>query len=296
MTLPNFLIIGAQKAGTTWLANLLGRHPEVFIPPREIHYFNIEENFRKGLAWYERHFEEAGGRKAIGEKTPNYFWVTESTHSARTGTHVPHVHHRLHEALPDAKIIVLLRDPVQRAISAINHLVRMGHMPPDCDIDEVFFGRQQDLGERFGVVDMGRYARHLEAYRGCYPEDQMLVLTFEDDVAISPEKGLVKACEFLGIDSGFEFPGREERIGEYHGGSLRAAKVAYRFPSMRRAVKIVERRVPSVLGGFGTRLLGPSISKLSPSDATRERLYELYAPENRLLASMIGRVPPAWIR
>ncbi|MGA1624665.1 MAG: sulfotransferase [Prochlorothrix sp.] len=73
MTLPNFLIAGAMKAGTTWLAQNLQEHPQIFIAPEELHFFNNPKNFAKGLSWYQRHFQAAGSAQAIGEKTAGYF-------------------------------------------------------------------------------------------------------------------------------------------------------------------------------------------------------------------------------
>src|SRR5258707_12548722 len=71
--LPNFLILGAQMAGTTWLAKTLAQHPDIFIPRiKEIHYFDNDENFVKGASWYGRQFLRSCDRPAIGERTPNY--------------------------------------------------------------------------------------------------------------------------------------------------------------------------------------------------------------------------------
>ena len=73
--LPNLLIIGAQKCGTTWLARMLGQHPDVFMAEEEIHFFDRAHNFARGTAWYESHFAAAAGQSAVGEKTPDYLWA-----------------------------------------------------------------------------------------------------------------------------------------------------------------------------------------------------------------------------
>ncbi|WP_424097675.1 sulfotransferase domain-containing protein [Moorena producens] len=70
MTLPNFLIIGAQKAGTTWLSHNLREHPEVFIPSDEIHYFNKRYNLNQGIEWYKQHFADVNGEKSDWRKKP----------------------------------------------------------------------------------------------------------------------------------------------------------------------------------------------------------------------------------
>ena len=69
MTLPSFLIIGAQKAGTSWFAEKLRQHPDVYMPARELHYFDKDSNFRRGLSWYESHFAEVKGQRALGGTT-----------------------------------------------------------------------------------------------------------------------------------------------------------------------------------------------------------------------------------
>ena len=102
MSLPNFLIAGAQKAGTSWLARNLGQHPDVFIPFYEVNYFNIEARYAEGLDWYARWFDEGADRAARGEKTPTYFWVTEKKHESRFGNHLPNIHRSVHQALPEA--------------------------------------------------------------------------------------------------------------------------------------------------------------------------------------------------
>jgi len=75
MGLPNFLIIGAQKSGTTWLARILKQHPEIFVYGKEIHFFDRQQNFDKGIDWYKGHFEEIPHKQFVGEKTPDYLWA-----------------------------------------------------------------------------------------------------------------------------------------------------------------------------------------------------------------------------
>ena len=69
-TTPDFIIIGAQKSGTTWLVDMLRDHEGVFIPRDEVHFFN--GHFDKGIDWYASHFNEASKNQCIGEKTPDY--------------------------------------------------------------------------------------------------------------------------------------------------------------------------------------------------------------------------------
>ncbi len=105
MRKPNFLIIGAQRCGTTSLRNYLRQHPQIEMSGRkELHYFNRE--YGRGFVWYKRHFVSRGF--AVGEATPYYIFH-------------PQIPSRVKAELSDAKIIVLLRNPVDRAYSHYNH-------------------------------------------------------------------------------------------------------------------------------------------------------------------------------
>lgn len=112
---PDFLIVGAAKSGTTSLAINLNLHPDIYIPGGEVHYFT--KHWDKGPQWYLSHFNQQG--KVQGEKSPTYLYYLEC-------------HQRMHRFLPDAKLVVLLRDPVARAFSNWNmryndkRLIRQG--------------------------------------------------------------------------------------------------------------------------------------------------------------------------
>ena len=103
---PNFLVIGAQRAGTTWLYECLREHPEIFLPEtKELHYFDL--NHEKGYEWYFQHFEGAS-EKAIGEITPNYYQYPGAIEKA-------------HALLPEAKFIFILREPKAKATVMITN-------------------------------------------------------------------------------------------------------------------------------------------------------------------------------
>lgn len=110
--LPNFIGVGTQRAATTWLHHCLAEHPQVFVPDaKELHYFS--NRFDRGQAWYESHFTPAPEHKAVGEITPNYLHHSDAIR-------------RIAEVIPDAKLIVVLREPISRAYSAYQ-LFRQRH-------------------------------------------------------------------------------------------------------------------------------------------------------------------------
>ena len=277
MPLPNFVIIGAQKAGTTWLHAMLRQHPEVFMPPGELHFFDKEDNYRRGTSWYRQFFDGERDEKAVGEKTPDYLWT------GREGAegHLPAVHENLHQVLPSARLIAVLRNPVNRAVSAVNHLVRSGRLPPWSNVDELLVGSQRHRVEPHGVIDYGRYHRHLQAYLDLFDREQLLVLIFEEDVVANPEEGLRKATEFLGVDSAFSFRGLRERRNP---SSVSKAGLYLRYyaPFLRPAVRLVERAA------------SVDSYKLHPRQETIDRLYDIYREENERLYELLGRRIPSW--
>lgn len=122
---PKFLIIGAPKCGTTAAVVNLIRHPDVWMPTDKIikringadakgvepHFFSRDANYRRGLDWYARYFEDGEGHACIGEKTPNYLMSIEAQQ-------------RIAQNFPDMKLIILVREPVSRAYSFWRHMVQ----------------------------------------------------------------------------------------------------------------------------------------------------------------------------
>ncbi|NEP51318.1 MAG: sulfotransferase domain-containing protein [Moorea sp. SIO3C2] len=286
MTLPNFLIIGAQKAGTTWLAHNLREHPEVFIPGNEIHYFNKIYNLNQGIEWYKNHFADVNGEKAIGEKTPNYLWIDPLPDAQGKVYYdpleeIPYSHRLIYETLPEAKLIVVLRNPVQRAIAAINHFIKNGVISLNDDLDDLLVGDQQSLVERYGIIDMGRYYRQLQAYYDYFDPKQMLILVFEEDIAQNSDDSLKKVCEFLDIDSSFDFSKKSKKVHQSTSSPI-ARYLGTRFPLMRGLINRVDQRLPL------------QHQKLRPSPSAIQKLYTIYANDNQKLFKLLGREISAW--
>ena len=178
--LPDFLGLGVQKGGTTSLHRLLEQHPDVFLPPvKEVHYFSL--NYASGEAWYRSQFAGAKPDQHCGEITPYYIFH-------------PQVAARVKEALPQAKLIVLLRDPVDRALSQYFHSRRHGF--ESLELEAALEAEPQRLldAERVLQASDGRHRSHQEhsylsrsRYEQQFPqwletfsEDQLLVLRSED--------------------------------------------------------------------------------------------------------------------
>lgn len=275
MTLPSFLIIGAQKAGTSWFADKLRQHPDVYMPARELHYFDKDSNFRRGLSWYESHFAEAKGQRALGEKTPDYLWANGNGVEG----HLSDVHWNVHRVLPEAKLIAILRNPVDRAISATNHLIRSGRVSPLHSIDDILVGKKRYLVEGHGVIDKGRYYRQIKAYLECFKRRQLLVLVFEEDVVRDPAAGLIKVCRFLEIDPSFPFRQLAEKHNAPRRSKLRLV-IDHYLPILRPHSSRIDRYLPAWKGR-------PSVSVL-------RKMRALYAAENEELFDLLSCRISAW--
>lgn len=175
MTLPNFLVIGAQKSGTTWLHEFLNSRPDVFVPnKKELMFFDVKSRFDEmGLNGYGAHFDSAGPEAAVGEVTPAYLW--SSMDYADWGAPS-----QFREGIParvcdllgaDLRIIALLRNPIDRALSAFGHHRKMGRVPDS--------GRLSAHWHRFGIVHMGFYAAHLAQWSRFFPAERFFVTTYE---------------------------------------------------------------------------------------------------------------------
>ena len=198
MTLPDFLVIGAQKAGPTWIYDTLKQHPQVFMPAKvELRYFNRPQcTDASRVAEYARNFKGAEGYDRVGEKTPGYFWTADRK---RSTTQPPEGHNA---NIPgsvvkilgeNVDVIVSLRHPVWRAISAFGHHAARERIAPHETL--------VDSAGSNGILDIGFYGAHLAAWRESVPPEHIKVLIFEEDIVAEPERGFVELCRFLGIDT-----------------------------------------------------------------------------------------------
>ena len=168
--LPDFLGLGTQKGGTTTLHRLLSAHPQVFLPDcKEVHYF--DQNHHHPPAWYAKHFQSIGRAQCCGDITPFYLFH-------------PQVPQRIHALLPSARLVVLLRDPVERALSQIFHARKRGFealSPTDAiaaEEERLASGCAISL-QKHSYVARSRYLEQLDRYQALFPADQLLVLQSE---------------------------------------------------------------------------------------------------------------------
>ena len=250
---PSFLIIGSQKAGTTSLFNYLLKHPCVLGPTqKEVHYFS--DTFLKGRSWYQNHFPpltavyrravKTGRRPVTGEASPYYIFH-------------PCAPERVHSTLPKAKIIVMLRNPVDRAYSHYKYHVKLG--AEDLAFEDALNVEEERLAgedekliaddsyfsfnhKMFSYQSRGRYIEQLKRWARYYSVGDMLIVRSEDFFEDS-ESIFADVLRFLGLP--------EHRLPEYQ-----------KFNA-----------------GGGDRM----------NPETRARLLDYFAPYNKRLYQFLGR-------
>jgi len=218
---PNFLIIGAPKAGTTSLAALLGQHPEIHVPEggKELRFFSHDINYAKGYDWYESRFAAAGDASRSGEASPCY----SETHIFRETPA------RIAKHLPEARLIYILRHPVRRIESAWRQGLHTRHpMPTSFD---------RAVREYPHLLGTSRYWTHLNAFRRHFADDQIRLL-FLEDLRQDPRALLRECCEFLDVDPDhdFEDPRRRRNVGSDKRMDRAATRAALRLPGISRLV------------------------------------------------------------
>jgi hypothetical protein len=206
---PGFVIVGGQRCGTTSMYRYLKAHPQV-IPAltKEVHFFDI--NYSRGPDWYAAHFvakrlaesrSRLLGRPVVtGEASPYYMF-----HS--------HAIRRLHEMLPDTKIIVMLRDPVKRAISHYSHELAKGWETADLAeavrLEEPRLAGEEEkmvadpayvsfAHQHYGYLARGDYLPQLQRIHSFYPRDQIIVVNSRD-LYRDPDADYRRMLRFLGL-------------------------------------------------------------------------------------------------
>ena len=204
--LPDFLGLGTQKGGTTSLHQWLSTHPKVFLPAcKEVHYFDLQPE--QPTSWYAQHFQNAQPEQVCGEITPFYLFH-------------PDVPTRIHAVLPKVRMIVLLRDPVERTLSQVFHARKRGFeslMPEEAlaaEASRLQSGNPESL-QKHSYVSRSRYLEQLNRYETLFGQDQLLILQSEQ-LFSDPEKLWVQLLRFLQLEIiplTKEFPQANRREG-----------------------------------------------------------------------------------
>lgn len=175
---------------------------------------------------------------------------------------------------------MIVRDPVDRAISHLTHLIRAGQIGPLERIDDLLVGPRRHLVSDIGVIDRGRYVHQIAAFRELFDPRQMLVLVYEEDVVAQPQTGLAKVCRFLGIDSSIPVPALDRKRNAADRTRLRLL-LDYYVPPLRPFTWRLDRWFEPWKG--------------APSENATRELYRIFAEDNAKLFALLGRAaPPSW--
>jgi hypothetical protein len=175
--LPNFLYVGPDKAGSSWLHEMLLKHPDVYLTPAKDLYF-FDRYYDRGTAWYASQFRDAGDQKIVGEVCQDYLFH-------------PQAAARIEETLGPVRVMVSLRDPVERAWSSYLYMRKHG-IGPDT------FGKA--LRDRPELLEHGRYATGLDRFLERFPRELVHVALF-DHLAKDPQGYLDAVTSFLGVEA-----------------------------------------------------------------------------------------------
>jgi hypothetical protein len=255
--LPDFILVGAQRCGTTSLFRYLVSYPGVFpSSPKEVHFFS--NHFKKGIAWYRSHFPLEWQKRYVERVRKRKFLTGEATPYYLAHPHAPR---RIFQALPEVLLIILFRNPIDRAYSHYHFELSKGveTLSFEGAIDREQQRLDQELEkmladgtyrsfnhQHFSYLSRGHYADQLEAWRRLFTPDQMHIVISEG-FFLDPERTLRNLAAFAGL------PDRTlSRYPRYH---------SARYPPM--------------------------------DPATRKRLIEHFKPHNLKLSEQLGR-PLDW--
>lgn len=188
---PYFIGLGAQRSGTSWIYACLYEHPQLHMPFKEVNFFGRDEQYEKGLTWYENHFSGQPEGKLSGE-----FSTTYLDSDVAPG--------RIYKYHPEVKLIVSLRNPVERALSNYYNNIMGGLVGPEVTFDEAL-----DVHPEY--LTQGMYHQQLQNYLEYFPREQLLVLIYEDSI-VTPIVFIQGIYRFLDVDSKFRPSMIEEKV------------------------------------------------------------------------------------
>jgi hypothetical protein len=268
----DFVGVGPQRTGSTWLDRVLRAHPVLCLPEnvKETKFF--DQHFSKGLDWYAWHYRHCAPSELRGEMAPTYF-------------DVPDARRRLHAHNPECKVIVGLRDPAARAFSLYQHHRREGRVP------EGFRAAVRQIPR---IVEAGRYAQHVPGWIEAFGREQVLFVLL-DDVKRRPAWVLRRVCDFLGVEPMEPPEAAAERVNAttrpHFAWVARAAVFLAKKLRGRRLHRLVEWGKKIGLKSIYTGGVDEQ-SEMAP--ANRRHLVEAYEADIRYAEQMLERELSGW--
>ena len=275
----DFIGIGVQKAGTTWLHQMLAAHPEVCVArgdDKDTQFFSCY--YDRGFEWYERHFANAGGTTRRGEISTSYFSCGDAPE-------------RVHHYNPDVRLLLCLRNPVDRVVSNHRHEIRLGH------ISGKNLALERALHNNPAYVDQSMYYSHLCRWLNRFSMASFHILIFEE-VFADPAVALDGIYKFLQVEPGLLPPRVKDRVNE--GRILRSRTLDNRIKKTAMTMRRwgLDRGIDA-LKAVGLKKL-VRVGNTRSNDAVPippETLLALHARfqiENEKLSRLLGRDLSIW--
>lgn len=292
--LPNFFILGGAKCGTTSLAYYLSQHPDIFVPrEEEPHFFDSNRFYQKGLSFYARYFyRDALGSAVRIDATPAYF------HKHRIV--IPRLKRAMDSARIQPKFVILLRDPVDRAVSHYRHMVRIGK--EELSFQDALLREQERMKRApnswYGYYMDGLYAKQLNAWFQAFDRERFLLIR-QEDLKSDPESTLTRIYAFADIRTDYQVSDLSIKNQASKPRSMLLMKLlARRWPRLltfwfplpwKRRLKLTIRKanlIPSSTSGHNDEI----------DDVTLKSLRRKYGDEIRRLEIMTGWSLEHWLR
>ena len=267
----DFLIVGAQKSGSTSLRAFLGeQEKDIFILNRELHFWNRKGQYQdgEGLSSYLQNFSDAKPHQIKGEKSPSYLVSQEAPG-------------RIHKHFPEIKIIAILRNPIDRAYSAYWHGRRVGAIETSTTFGEAVRNYKVNQGKPYGdMVTAGFYSEQIARYLNFFPLEQLHVISFESTLNQSSDElhGVLKFLlpySTITKESQLAFPkrnvARASRFPKLNEAIFKSKLLSYSTKSKISKKSLVDLKVPEML------------------EADRSFLQDIYSGENQALQSILGK-------
>jgi hypothetical protein len=271
--LPNVIVIGAQKCGTSGLHYYLGLHPEVSVSvPKELNFFIAERNWERGVEWYRSRFDPAAPVRV--DASPNY-----TAYPQFKG-----VPERMAGLVPDARLIYLVRDPIDRIAAHWVHNYAKGRH--DGELTDTI------LNPKASYLSRSRYAMQLERFLEHYPAEQVLVVD-QMDLRADRDRTLGEIFEFAGARADFRHRGfaaeRHKTERKTRATALGRRLEERRARSRRTLVPDRAWAVARNLWPLGAPIDRPDVAAALPGEA-----IELLREDARRLEELTGRSFPGW--
>lgn len=262
--LPDFIIIGGTKCGSTSLTSYLSNHSDVFLAPKELRFFTEEHRWNLGFDWYQEQFTDSGTAIVSGEASNAYTRDPVYEGASR----------RIKKAVPDAKLVYIIREPWSRMASHYRHRIVTGREWRSADAA---------LRSEHSYMAATLYGHQLSLYRQSFPKEQIMLLSSEE-LFRRPEEVLSRLCHFLGVPYR-SIPLRRENASTDRRAVAAALRPLARFPVLQPVLRRSSQIVP-----------GPFASDIpfEVSEATRQSLNQRLNEDRQVLIALGAEAAVSW--